>query len=210
MFLTIKTKLKSILFKFFDKIQCYIRLYELDINDVRVNVHSSTYGCKKDTFRLFCRDDYIEIGKFCSVADKVTIIASGEHHIENVSTYPFYDRHYKTTTHRDTSTKGNVIVANDVWIGFSSTILSGVKIGNGAVIAAGSVVVGDVPDYAIVAGVPARVVKYRFTQAIIDSLLKIKWWDWSAEVIHTHREDFYLPVDEFITKHLKKEESNDI
>ena len=75
------------------------------------------------------------------------------------------------------TTKGNVIIKNDVWIGMNSIILSGVTIGNGAVIAAGSVVTKDIPDYAVAAGNPARVIKYRFTQETIDLLLNTKWWE---------------------------------
>jgi serine acetyltransferase len=76
------------------------------------------------------------------------------------------------------SCKGDIIIENDVWIGATATIMSGVKISNGAVIGAGSVVTKDVPPYAIVAGNPAKVVKYRFTEEQIEKLLSIAWWDW--------------------------------
>ncbi|WP_172855677.1 CatB-related O-acetyltransferase [Vibrio coralliilyticus] len=178
------------------------------MSDARIKIDPSTYGCRKDTFRLFRSDDYIEIGKYCSIADKVTILASGEHYIDKVSTYPFHDRYPDPSDYKDTKTKGNVIIANDVWLGYSSTILSGVKIGNGAVIAAGSVVVSDVPDYAVVAGIPARVIKYRFPPNIIDNLLTIEWWNWKPEKIQMNKNDFYLTVDEFISKYLNEEENN--
>ncbi|MFX3636497.1 MAG: CatB-related O-acetyltransferase [Candidatus Pristimantibacillus sp.] len=78
---------------------------------------------------------------------------------------------------------GNVVIGNDVWMGLSSTIMSGVKIGDGAVIAAHALVTKDVPPYAIVGGNPAKVIKYRFPQNIIDKLLQMKWWDWELHHI---------------------------
>jgi serine acetyltransferase len=81
------------------------------------------------------------------------------------------------------SCKGDIIIENDVWIGATTTIMSGVKISNGAVVAAGSIVTKDVPPYAIVAGNPAKVVKYRFTEEQIKKLLLISWWDWDEQKI---------------------------
>jgi len=82
--------------------------------------------------------------------------------------------------------KGDTIIANDVWIGYAATIMPSVKIGNGAIIATKSVVTKDVPDYAIVGGNPAKVIRYRFEKETIDALLKIAWWNWSAEKITEH------------------------
>jgi acetyltransferase-like isoleucine patch superfamily enzyme len=119
------------------------------------------------------------IGRFCSVAGGVTILLGGEHRVDWVTTYPFnvlfkeaqgIEGHPKT--------KGDVTIGNDVWIGTDAFILSGVTVGDGAVIAARSVVTKDVPPYSIVAGNPARVVRYRFSQPLVGSLLRIAWWDW--------------------------------
>ena len=77
-----------------------------------------------------------------------------------------------------------MIIANDVWIGYDSTIMPGIKIGNGAIIASKSVVTKDVPDYTIVGGNPAKVIKYRFDQKTIKALLEIAWWNWSEEKIN--------------------------
>jgi acetyltransferase-like isoleucine patch superfamily enzyme len=81
------------------------------------------------------------------------------------------------------SCKGDIIVENDVWIGAKATIMSGVRVSNGSIVAAGSVVTKDVPPYAIVAGNPAKVVKYRFNEEQIDKLLKISWWEWDEQKI---------------------------
>jgi virginiamycin A acetyltransferase len=101
------------------------------------------------------------------------------------------------------SCKGNIIVENDVWIGAKSTIMSGVKIHNGAVIGATATVTKDVPPYAIVAGNPAKVVKFRFTPKQIDSLLKISWWNWTEDRIKTEAMFLWSDnIDEFIDRHL--------
>jgi serine acetyltransferase len=81
------------------------------------------------------------------------------------------------------SCKGDIIVENDVWIGAKATIMSGVRVSNGSIVAAGSVVTKDVPPYAIVAGNPAKVVKYRFNEEQIDKLLNISWWEWDEQKI---------------------------
>lgn len=99
--------------------------------------------------------------------------------------------------------KGDIIIENDVWIGAKSNIMSGVKIHNGSVIGACSVVTKDVPPYAIVAGNPAKIVKYRFNQKQIDSLLRISWWDWTEDRIKTEALTLWSNnIDEFIDRHL--------
>lgn len=93
------------------------------------------------------------------------------------------------------------VIGNDVWIGRNATIIAGCDIGNGAIVGAGAVVTKSVPDYAIVGGVPARIIKYRYTQEQIKKLNEIKWWDWPDEKIVKYYDDFFLTVDEFISKH---------
>lgn len=127
------------------------------------------------------------IGKFCSIADEVTILLGGNHRTDWISTYPFNALSSEWEVARGIKghpwSKGDVVIGNDVWIGLGATILSGVSIGDGAVIAAKSVVVKDVPPYAIVAGNPAKVIKYRFNKRKIRKLLKVKWWDWSEDSV---------------------------
>ena len=124
-----------------------------------------------------------EIGSFCSIGSFVTI-GGGIHPLNRISTSPlFYDagNDWKTS---DFISKDNkevdqllTIVGNDVWIGDYSYIKAGVKIGDGVIIGAGAVVTKDVPPYSIVGGVPAKVIRYRFSEEIIERLLEIKWWD---------------------------------
>jgi virginiamycin A acetyltransferase len=103
------------------------------------------------------------------------------------------------------SCKGNIIIENDVWIGAQSTIMSGVKISNGSIIAANSVVTKDVPPYAIVAGNPAVIVKYRFTEEQIDSLLKISWWNWDEQKIKDNAMLMWSDnIDDFIKKFINE------
>jgi len=129
----------------------------------------------------------LTIGKFCSFAGDISILLGGNHRTDWVSTYPFCaidlfkEETINTTGHP--ATKGNVTIGNDVWVGMGATIMSGVTIGNGAVIAAQSVVTRDVPPYAIVAGNPARIKKYRFDDDTIKKLQKIAWWNWPIEKI---------------------------
>jgi acetyltransferase-like isoleucine patch superfamily enzyme len=127
------------------------------------------------------------IGKFCSIADNVKIFLGGNHRMDWVTTYPFsafpeYFPKAKSITGHP-STKGDVVIGNDVWLGHSCTILSGVTIGNGAIVGAGAVVTKNIGDYEIWAGNPAVFIKKRFLDDIIDELLIEKWWDLPIEEI---------------------------
>lgn len=126
----------------------------------------------------------LTIGKYCSLADGVQIMLGGGHRTEWVTTYPFsaLDAQHKIISGHPVS-KGSVVIGNDVWIGREAMILSGVMIGDGAVVGARSVVARDVPPYAIIAGNPAQVIRFRFSENQRAALKRIAWWDWPRERI---------------------------
>lgn len=138
----------------------------------KVSIKTGTYG--EINVIQFDRntENKLLIGRYCSIAPEVHFLLDGEHPYNCISTYPFKTR-YINGEEDFSSSKGNIVLEDDVWIGYRTTILSGVHIGQGAIIAAGSVVVKDVPPYAIVGGVPASIIKYRFDKNII-SILKNK------------------------------------
>jgi acetyltransferase-like isoleucine patch superfamily enzyme len=128
--------------------------------------------------------DVVVGGNFCSIGPNVKVFVDGNHHIDTFSTFPFHI--FPTTQRRQDWSpwgKATPTIGHDVWIGADVLILSGASIGDGAVVAARSVVTKPVPPYAVVAGNPARVVKYRFDDATIRDLLDLKWWDLPDEVI---------------------------
>ncbi|WP_162757094.1 CatB-related O-acetyltransferase [Escherichia coli] len=147
---------------------------------------------------------HLEIGKFCSLASGTNIIL-GNHNINTATTYPFTSlKKYWPGAIRDNisdhHTNGDIIIGNDVWIGSNATIMSGVKIGDGAVIAANSVVTKSVEPYSIVGGSPAKMLRMRHNASTIEALLKIKWWNWSDEIIDERIKFLLSDVDDFIAR----------
>ncbi len=137
--------------------------------------------------------DRLVIGKYCAVARGVRFIMNGANHkMSGFSTYPFniFGNGWERVTPRpeDLPFKGDTVVGNDVWLGYEALVMPGVKIGDGAIIAARSVVTSDVPPYAIVGGNPAQVVRKRFSDDVIAALLEIRWWDWDASQVTRHLE----------------------
>jgi len=130
----------------------------------------------------------LKIGKFCSIAIRCSIFLGGNHRTDRITTYPFGTIYTNVFSKFDgkghPSTKGNVIIGNDVWIGAHVSIMSGITIGDGAVIAAHSHVVKDVDPYSIVGGNPAKHIKYRFSEEQRKKLLELKWWDFEEEIIN--------------------------
>ena len=131
----------------------------------------------------------LSIGKFCSIACGARFLFnSANHALSSLSTYPFpiFFEEWGLPVDdvsRAWDNKGDIVVGNDVWIGYEAVILAGVTIGDGAIIGARAVVAGDVPPYTIVGGVPARPIRKRFSDDVIEALLELRWWDWRPERI---------------------------
>lgn len=159
------------------------KIQELIPNDARISVGRFTYG--NPQFMLWGDAEHISIGSFCSIANEVAIFGGGEHRFDWVTTFPLRMAFGDPLAGEDghPTSKGQTKIGNDVWIAARATVLSGVTIGDGAVIGAGAVVATDVPPYAIVAGNPARIIRYRFKPNEIRSLLEIRWWEWDIEKI---------------------------
>lgn len=131
--------------------------------------------------------DRLIIGKFCMIASGVTFIMNGANHITDaISTYPFsiFGRGWEGAMgNKLYPYKGDTVIGNDVWLGYGSTIMPGVRIGDGAIIASNSTVTKDVLPYAVVGGNPARLIRMRFSEGEIIQLLELKWWEWEPEKI---------------------------
>jgi acetyltransferase-like isoleucine patch superfamily enzyme len=140
-----------------------------------------TYGHENIRVYDWGEGKSISIGAFCSLATNIQIFIGGNHRSDWISTYPFGHIHKNTFNEFNgighPSSNGDVIIGNDVWIGANSTIMSGITIGDGAIIANNSHVVKNVEAYEIVGGNPARSIRKRFDEPTIEKLLKIKWWN---------------------------------
>jgi len=147
----------------------------------------------------------LSVGRFSSLATNITIYLGVEHQTRWVSMYPFLEFPELIRGKEVNRSKGDVVIGNDVWIADDALILSGVTIGDGAVIGAKAVVAKDVKPYEIVAGNPARHVRFRFSDDQIEKLLEIKWWNWDIEKVKSEI-DLILSgeVDTFIEKHYRK------
>ncbi len=131
--------------------------------------------------------DKLIIGKFCMIASDVKFIMNGANHLNHaISTFPFAifgDDWSNAMEGKEYPNKGDTIIGNDVWIGYGTTIMPGISIGDGAIIATKSVITKDVEPYSIVGGNPAKEIRKRYSEEEIKELLEIKWWNWSIEKI---------------------------
>lgn len=168
-----------------------------------------------------CNHQLVEsVGKFCSFAEGCDVVIN--HPINYISTHPFiyhddkcneiytkgYDEYQNEAWYlegvrpRGEIQKCNKIkIGNDVWLGKNVIITNGANIGNGVIAGAGTIITKDVPDYAVVVGVQARIIRYRYTLEQIEALNDIQWWNWTDEQLRERYDDLYLPIEEFISKY---------
>ncbi len=154
-----------------------------------VEVGNFSYG--RIVARFFNNEERLKIGHFVSIAEGVVFLIGADHHISTISTYPMDTLITKSNTYVDPVKQGNIEIGDDVWLGTDALIMGGVKVGNGAVVAAGSIVTKDVPAYAIVGGCPAKVIKYRFPDNVIAELLQINWDKIDKKLCEDRLDDFY-------------------
>lgn len=151
----------------------------------QIVIGKETYGMIN--VRLYSnKKNYLRIGSFCSISEN-TYFVYGEHDYKRFSTFPF--KYIMLNEREDELSKGDIVLEDDVWVGFNSIILSGVTIGQGAVIGAGSIVAKDIPPYAIYAG--GKIIGYRFKQEIIDKLLEIDFNKVTRQYIQDNQELIY-------------------
>jgi len=163
--------------------QCVIDRCQITANAlVSIGAHSILTG----PIRIVADLHPVSIGKFCSLAPDVVIWES-LHDIRRITSFYILSEFFGDNFTRDITSKGSINIGNDVWIGTKAVVLSGVNIGDGAVVGAGSIVTRDVPPYAIVGGIPATVLKTRFPEQIVQRLLELRWWNWEDAKIRQNR-----------------------
>lgn len=170
----------------------------------QATVGAHTYG--NPAIHTFAHDSTrLTIGSYTSIARGVTIVLGGYHPMDRVTTFPLRIRLGMADAGTDGYpwSPGDVSIGSDVWIGTNATILSGVNIGHGAVVGAGAVVNRDVPPYAVVAGNPARVVRSRLPEELIQPMLEIAWWNWPEETVRNRAAQLSSPdVAGFVAAYL--------
>ena len=166
-----------------------VNIFDLD----RFEIGKYSYG--ELNVVSFNSQSSLKIGNYVSIAQKVNFLLDVEHYLNHVSTFPFKVKSLKMQKDEAFS-KGDIVIDDDVWIGYGATVMSGVHIGQGAVIAAGAVVTKDVPPYAVVGGVPAKVIKYRFNEETVNELLKIDFSRIDKDFIEKNIDFLYKDVEE--------------
>lgn len=149
----------------------------------------------------------VQIGKYCSLAEKITMLIDINHDYKSIFQGEVSFLKGETKVRR-LPRKCSILIENDVWVGHGASIMGGVTIHNGAVVAANALVTKDVPSYAIVGGVPARILGYRFSAEICKAMKKIAWWNWDVNELYNRRQDFLLEPIQFIDKYLPQAEND--
>lgn len=161
-----------------------------------------SYG-KPKILTFGAKEEKIEIGNYVSIAENVSFLLSGGHYTNSFTTFPVKTRIFQEKL-SETLCKGPIKVCDDVWIGYGATILSGVTIGQGAIIAAGSVVVKDVEPYSVVGGNPAKLIKYRYSTEIIEEMKKIDFSKIEPEDLKDIQDLIYKKLDMSVLNEIKK------
>jgi len=172
------------------------------IRQLTFEIGPFTYFATDLELRTYLPGERIFIGSFSSIGDQVLITTGGLHRTDVASTYPFT----MLDTYRSTA---NTTIGSDVWVGTRAMIRGGVTVGDGAVIGAGAVVFTDVPPYAIAAGNPAEIIRYRFSAPTIERLLRIAWWEWPPAAVWANMGWFYRPIGEFLDRFDPREDTRD-
>jgi acetyltransferase-like isoleucine patch superfamily enzyme len=174
----------------------------MPISTAAIEIGVGTYFSPDLTLKTWIAAERVIIGKFCSIGEHVLIATGGNRRLDLAALFPFDTSvSYRTTAH--------TTIGNDVWIGSGAVILGGVTVGHGSVISSGAVVFSDVPPFAIAAGNPAQVIRYRFSAAVAARLQRIAWWDWPLEKITANRAWFEKPIEEFVREFDPGGESGD-
>lgn len=152
------------------------------------------------TFPMYTEGARTIVGAFCSISPECRILGGGEHAIDRASTFPLNARLFDPAgrTGLDSTDTGPTVIGNDVYIGVGAIVLSGISIGDGAVVGAGAIVSKSVPPYAVVAGNPARIIRYRFDGETRARLLALRWWNWTDERIGASLPWFMGDIESFL------------
>ena len=181
-------------------------------------VGPASYSGPRSIFRAYGPHDRIEVGGYCSIADEVRLVVPGmrvfgpsgeevlglvqrgDHRPDSASSFPMGilapEAHYDVPP--PGSTGETLVIGDDVWVGYGATVFGGVTVGTGAVVGTGALVRSDVPPYAVVAGVPAKVVRMRFDEPTVERLLRLLWWDWDRAVVAGAHRWFSRPIEQFL------------
>lgn len=158
-----------------------------------VQVGRGTYGMLHVQSLFVQEGETLHIGNFVSIAPGVQFLMGVNHQLETYTTFPFYSR-LKERSNRDALVRGPIVVEDEVWLGTNAMIMSGLRIGKGAIVAAGAIVTKDVPPYAIVGGNPAKIIRMRHSPEVIEALLSIDLSTLSDEAIRAHLDALYAPL----------------
>lgn len=160
----------------------------------KISVGKGTYGkLNVNNYNSHSSKSKVIIGNYCSIASTVVFFLGGGHELNHFSTFPFKKKYMNIDESLD---NGDIVIDDDVWLGENVTIMSGVHIGKGAVIGTGAIVNKDIPPYAIAVGIPAKVIKYRFSQPIINKLMDVDFSSFNSDWIKSHINLLYENIDE--------------